>query len=71
MIYFFNYTIGPYHIARYNQVEKLIPKKIVFVELASRVSIYPWASTPKEFYSITLFPDKIFEAINQRKSLNY
>jgi 1,2-diacylglycerol 3-alpha-glucosyltransferase len=66
MIYFLNYTLGPYHIARYNQLEKLFPNRIIFIELASRVNMYPWALMNKEFNTLTLFPGENFENINPR-----
>lgn len=69
-----NYSIGPYHQARFMAIQKIFQNNILFVELASKDKIYQWNSRAKESNAVTLFPYKEFSTISVKemvKSVNH
>ena len=63
MICFINYSIGPYHAARFKALQARLSEKVLFVELASRDTIYPWGNQADQIQAVTLYPGEEFGKI--------
>ena len=64
MIFFLNYSIGPYHAARFKALQARLNEKVFFVELASRDTIYPWVNQANQIQAVTLYPGGEFAKIS-------
>jgi glycosyltransferase involved in cell wall biosynthesis len=63
MICFINYSISPYHLARFKAVKDTFQDEILFIELASKDKIYEWKSLANQINAICLFPNSEFSQI--------
>lgn len=67
MICFINYSIGPYHRARFAKLQEKFGDEIVFIELTSKSSKYQWRNESSSINATTLFQDKLFSEVESNK----